>query len=114
MTSTLRNVALLSNLVPGDTVLADRCFDISDSVDLCCSSLKIPSFTRGKSQLSGIEVEQTGNIANVRVHVERVIGNIKKKFSILSATQYINFVTSPDESKTLFKIVCICCALVNV
>ena len=37
--------SLLNNLVPGDTVLADRGFDISDSVGLYCSSLKIPAFT---------------------------------------------------------------------
>ena len=80
-----------------------------------CSTLKIPAFTRGKSQLLGIEVEQTRKIANVRIHVERVIGNIRKKFSLLSATQPIDFVTSPDESKTLLdKIVYVCCALVNM
>ena len=107
--------SLLSNLVPGDTVLADRGFDISDSVGLYCSTLKIPAFTKGKSQLSGIKVEQTRNMANVRIHVERVIGNIRKKFSLLSATQPIDFVTSPDESKTLLdKIVYVCCALVNM
>ena len=80
-----------------------------------CSTLKIPAFTKGKSQLSGIEVEQTRNMANIRIHVERVIGNIRKKFSLLSATQPIDFVTSPDESKTLLdKIVYVCCALVNM
>ena len=71
--------SLLSNLVPGDTVLADRGFDISDSVGSYCSTLKIPAFTRGKTQLSGIEVEQTRKIANVRIHIERVIG--KKVFT---------------------------------
>ena len=49
-------------------------------------TLKIPAFTKGKSQLSGIEVEQTRKIANVRIHVERAIGNIRKKFSLLSDT----------------------------
>ena len=67
-----------------DAVLADRGFDRSDSVGSYCSTLKIPAFTRGKSQLSGIEAEETRKIANVRIHVERVIGNIRKKFSLLS------------------------------
>ena len=49
--------SLLSNLVPGDTVLADRGFDISNSVGYYFSTFKIPAFTMGHSQLSAI-VEQ--------------------------------------------------------
>ena len=89
----------------GDTVLADRGFDIHDSVGSYCSSLKIPALTEGEKQLSGIEVEQTTRIANARIHVERVIGNIRQKYSILSATQQINFVNS-----SLDKIVCYMCS----
>ena len=85
---------LLRNLVPGDTILADRVFDIRDSVGLYCSRLALSAFTKGKTQLEGIAVEQTRNIANVRIHVERVIGNIRKKFSLLSDTQPIDFVTT--------------------
>ena len=66
-------------------MLADRGFDIKDSVGLYCATLKLPAFTKGKGQLSGIEVEQTRRIANVRIHVERVIGNVRKKYSILNA-----------------------------
>lgn len=69
--------SLLHHLVPGDTILADRGFDISG---FYCSTLKIPAFTRGKSQLSGINIEQPRKIANVRIHVERVIGNIRQKY----------------------------------
>lgn len=73
--------SLLYNLVPGDTVLADREFDISDSVGFYCSSLKIPAFTKGKTQLSGIEVEQTRQIANVRI---QSLGTLDKniRFSV--------------------------------
>ena len=70
--------SLLDNIVPGDTILADRGFDISDSVGFLCSKLELPAFTKGRAQLSGIEVEQTLNIANVRIHVEIFIGNIRK------------------------------------
>ena len=62
-------------------------------------------------------MEQTRRIANVRIHVERVIGSVRQKYSILSATQPIDFVTSKDGNvnvPTLDKIVCICCALVNL
>ena len=63
----------------GDVIWADRGFDIQESVGLFCSTIKIPAFTKGKKQLSGVEVEQTRRIANVRIHVERVILNIRKK-----------------------------------
>lgn len=45
------NCGILENLTPGDSVLADRGFDIAESVGLYQASLKIPAFTRGKSQL---------------------------------------------------------------
>ena len=107
--------SLLSNLVPGDTILADRGFDITDSVGFYCATVKTPAFTLGRNQLTGIEVEQTRRIANIRIHVERVIGNIRKKYSILSATQPIQFLMSSDESRCLLdKIVHVCCALINM
>lgn len=48
---------LLDKLLPGDIVLADRGFHIADSVGLHCATLKIPAFSRGKSQLLAYEVE---------------------------------------------------------
>lgn len=68
------NSGFLSNLLPGDIVLADRGFDIADSVGFYQAKLYIPSFTKGKKQLSAQEVETTQKIANIRIHVERVIG----------------------------------------
>ena len=110
------NSHLLANIMPGDTILADRGFDIRDSVGLYCATVTIPAFTKGKKQLSGIEVEQTRTIANVRIHVERVIGNIRKKYTILNTTQPIDYVThrAPHNSTTLDMIVTVCCALVNI
>lgn len=64
------NSNFLNNLMPGDTILADRGFDIKDSVELYAATVKIPAFTKGKKQLEGIEVERTRCIANVRIHVE--------------------------------------------
>lgn len=42
-----------------DVILADRAFDIQESVGLYYAKIKIPAFTKGKPQLSGIEAEQT-------------------------------------------------------
>ena len=47
----------LQLLEPGDTVLADRGFDISDDIGVHGGKLAIPAFTRGKSQLTQKEVE---------------------------------------------------------
>ena len=106
---------LLNKLIPGDVILADRGFDIQDSVGLCCATIKIPAFTKGKKQLAGIEVEQTRRIANLRIHVERVIGNVRKKYSILSATQPIDFAkVRSGHVTTLDKMVTVCCALTNL
>ena len=46
--------SLLDNVVPGDTIVVDRGFDISDSVGFRCSKLELPAFTKGRAQLSGI------------------------------------------------------------
>ena len=54
-------------------------------------------------------------MANVRIYVERVIGNIRKKYGILSATQPIDFAVARDGDKTtLDMIVAVSCALNNL
>ena len=69
----IENCGILKKLLPGDVILADRGFDIAESVGTMQVRLHIPAFTKGKSQLSALEVEETRSIANVRIHVERVI-----------------------------------------
>ena len=78
--------------------------------------MSIPAFTKGKSQLDAIEVEQTRRIANICIHVERLIGSICQKYVFLSATQPIDLLSVEDESilPTLDKIVHVCCALINL
>ena len=77
------NCGLLKNLLPGDLVLADRGFTGHESVGLNCAQLKIPEFTRGKSQLEQKSVDETRESAAVCIHVERVIGLLRNKFTIL-------------------------------
>lgn len=45
------NCGFLDKVLPGDTVMADRGFTISESVGLKHGKLVIPAFTEGKSQL---------------------------------------------------------------
>ena len=46
------NSGILDNLQPGDVILADRGFNIEESVALYYAEVKIPAFTRGKKQLA--------------------------------------------------------------
>ena len=97
-------------------ILADQGFDIKDSVRLYCATITLPHFTRGKKQLNGIEVEQSRRITNVRIHVERVIGNLRQKYTLLHTTQPIDYLAckTGDNCTTLDKIVTVCCALTNI
>ena len=45
------NAGFLKHILPGEVVLADRGFNIEDSLSLCGIQLKIGAFTKGKSQL---------------------------------------------------------------
>ena len=81
------------------------------------ATLNIPAFTKGKSQLSPGDVESTRRLANVRIHVERVIGSVRQKFQILSATTPLptQYTRSKNDGPILLdSIVRVCCALHNV
>ena len=56
---------IFKTLLPGDVVLADHGFDIAESAGSMQAKLHIPAFTKGKAQLSAVEVEETKKIANV-------------------------------------------------
>ena len=100
---------ILRKLSPGDIVLADRGFDIAESVAMMQAQIHIPAFTKGKQQLSAAEVESTRKIAKVRIHVEQ-------KYSMLQGIIPIDFVTKRvgEEIPAIDRIVRVCCALNNV
>ena len=110
------NSGFLKYLLYGDTLMADRGFNIAETLGMCGSKLEIPSFTKGKGQLRPEEVEDTRVIANVRIHVERVIGNLRKKYSILDQTLPIDYLITDKDKKvpTLDKMVHVACALINM
>ena len=71
-----------SYLEPGDVVLADRGFTIADDVAVNGAKLEIPAFTRGKKQLTQREFELSKQLSMVRIHVERIIGLLKNKYTL--------------------------------
>ena len=88
------NCGILKNLLPGDLILADCGFTVHESVWYYGAELNIPAFTRGKDQLDPVDVETTSGIANVRIHVEHVIGTLRQKYTILQSTLPTDFLTS--------------------
>ncbi|XP_011405762.1 PREDICTED: uncharacterized protein LOC100639161 [Amphimedon queenslandica] len=100
----------------GDVIMADRGFNVSDELALRGAHLEIPAFTKGKKQLSGMQVEKSRQLARVRIHVERVIGQLKKKFKILQHTLPITLIKRPKDKDitTIDKIITVTAALVNL
>ena len=81
------------------------------------ATLDIPAFTRGCEQLPPSDVEATRKLANVRIHVERIIGAVRQRFQVLSATGALQKeLISQKNSRgvVLDSVVRVCCALNNV
>ena len=76
-------VLILQLLEEGDSVMADRGFEIYDLLAIKKVYLNIPPFMRCKDQLSLEEEDETHDIASVRIHVERAIKCIRH-YSILT------------------------------
>ncbi len=97
----------LEYLRPGDEVLADQGFTIRDLLCERKVNLTIPAYTKRGTQLSEEDTTSTMGIANVRVHVERIICRLKH-FRIISQLVPINLAPKIDETLR------ICAALCNV
>ena len=102
-------------LIPGDLVFADRGFTFHEQVCFHQAELNIPAFTRRKNQLDPVDVEKTRKIANVRIHVERVIGILRQKYTILQSTLSTDYLMCNSEDKSTIplidKIIRVCAAL---
>ena len=72
-----RRSGLLGALERGDSVMADRGFDIEEDLTLLGVKLNIPPFLKGKTQFSASELVETRRIASLRIHVERAMEQLK-------------------------------------
>jgi hypothetical protein len=97
----------LGKLEHGDEILADRGFLVREDLASVGATLRIPSFTKGKSQLPGSCVDTSRQLSRVRIHVERVIGQLKT-FKILNTVIPISQVDMLDDILT------ICAGLTNL
>ena len=80
----------------------------------------IPAFTRGKSQLSAKKVQVSWKIAPLRIHIERFIGLLKNRYTLLQGILTSRLLKSvKDEAVSAMfanvdKIVTVCAALTNL
>ncbi|KAF4528333.1 hypothetical protein B566_EDAN006587 [Ephemera danica] len=83
------NCGILNNILPGDGVMADRGFNIAESLNL------------SKNQLSLLETKTSRNMSNLRIHVERVIGVVRSKYAILKGILPIELLISESNESPL-------------
>ena len=99
---------LLRSLPPQKNVMADRGFEIQDLLVPYGLLLNIPPFKGSSSHLSAADVVKTQKIARTRIHVERAIGQVKKRFRILHGTMPLSLYGSATQIWTT------CCLLSNL
>ena len=107
----------LDRIEYGDVVLADRGFNVADELAIRGATLEIPAFTKGKMQLTQKEVEKSRQLSRVRIHVERVIGQLRKKYKILQGTLPITLIKRPSDAgnvATIDSVLVVAAALTNL
>lgn len=67
----------LDLIEPDDVILADKGFNIADLIESRGATLNIPTFLRKNTQMNPLNIERDRQITSLRVHVERIIGQLK-------------------------------------
>ncbi len=91
---------------PGDSIMADKGFNVQDMFVAHDVRINIPSFFKKKNRMSGATVLKDRKLASKRVHVERIIG-LAKTYKIL--TRPLN----NTESSLATQIISVCFWLCN-
>ncbi|XP_057299081.1 uncharacterized protein LOC130629759 [Hydractinia symbiolongicarpus] len=98
---------ILEKINPGDNLMADKGFNISDLLVGRGSKLIIPRFLKDKIRFTRKNCNRTSNIAKARIHVERAIARIKD-FRILQGAIPVTMKDLLDD------IFVICAAITNL
>ena len=104
----------LDNIAKNDQVMADKGFLIEEAISSRGATLVMPAFKGRRQQLEGSETERSRIISNERIHIERGIGNLRKKFTILRGPIKVEHMCSdPSNYAFIDKVVIVCCCLMN-
>ncbi|CAF4919789.1 unnamed protein product [Pieris macdunnoughi] len=85
--------------------MADRGFNVQDIFAAKGIGINIPTFLKGKSQLSGVKVKPDRQLAGQQDHIERLIG-LSKTFNILISD--LNPCYVPLASRIFFVCIMLC------
>jgi len=98
---------ILDLLEQGDDVMADKGFTITEALKKKGATLNIPPFLRESlsGQFTVNEVEQTQQIAAVRIHVERAIRRIKE-YHFFDSVVPLSLIGSIDQLWVICSILC--------
>ena len=66
-----------------NVIMAYTGFNIAKTLGMLGINLEISSFTKSQDQLRAADIKDTHAVSNVKINVEQVIGNLRKKYSIL-------------------------------
>lgn len=97
----------LERVGPGDVVLAGKGFPGIKAPAESQKGIVLPPFSKGNVQFTHEELEQTYHVAQVRIHVERVIQRLKM-FGIVNSRVPIEPISH------LTNVMRMCCILVNL
>ncbi len=110
----LNDETFLNKLKEGDVVLADRGFLVELEVKKRGAILRTPSFADRRSRLTQQETLYSRKVSKLRIHAEKVIGELRRTFKILTDCVPYTGVRSEEEKLLFFdKVVFVCCCLNN-
>ncbi|KAJ8253437.1 hypothetical protein GJAV_G00212960 [Gymnothorax javanicus] len=108
----------LNKLLAGDVVLADRRFDVGESVVARGACLKITGVSEGDREVHEEDLLADASLERMWVHrhVERVISTVKQRYAILTGPVESPFTVMDNAAcmTTFDKIVQVVCALNNL
>lgn len=88
---TVERSHLLKMCEPGDSILADRGYNIQDMIIGKDITLNISTFLKGKGQIPSLKLLKDRKLSSQRVHIERLIG-LTKTYKIVKEELHHNFV----------------------
>jgi hypothetical protein len=89
---------------------------IQESVQLRLAKIMTSAFLNGKEQLSAFEAETAGKLANVRIHLETVVGAVRRKYPILFNLVALTTIKKKNDASSFAtdQIITVTCALTNL